>query len=242
MATPTSAPTAALLTDPVSQDAQLAVRSALLWGFEAVVLREVGGERVPTVNEGRLRKQLGASEMDVAAIAPSLFEGSSRATWLSDAEALAETLGFAARFGCSLVLVGAADGDPAGEAVEVLRRAAEEADAHGCRLGVWSDVHDDASVAALVHAVAHPALGAVVAPDAAAAAEPERLAGVWVGPKAVAAAEEALTALAVSGWAGPVVLAYEDRPDRTAALHLSADLIGIVRRARRAARASGHGG
>jgi sugar phosphate isomerase/epimerase len=137
--------TVAWLTDTVTADLDRAMHYTLLWGLEAVVLRTVGGpgDRVPHVNEARLRRRLEEAELPLAAIDPGLFEApaESRSVWLNDLAAFDDTAAFCRRTGCRLVIVGALAG-PAGEpwdpgvAGEVLARAADRGAAAGVRLAV----------------------------------------------------------------------------------------------------------
>ena len=142
--------TVAWLTDTVTADLDRAMHYTLLWGLEAVVLRTVGGpgDRVPHVNEARLRRRLEETEIPLAAIDPGLFEAASesRSVWLNDLAAFDDTTAFCRRTGCDLVIVGALAG-PAGEpwdpvsAGAVLARAAERAAGAGVRLAVRNAVN-----------------------------------------------------------------------------------------------------
>ncbi len=137
--------TVAWLTDTVTSDLERAVHYTLLWGLDAVVLRTVGGpgDRVPHVNEARLRRRLDDAELPVAAIDPGLFEApaSARSAWMNDLAAFDDTASFCRRVGCGLVIAGALAGAgddswDARAAGEVLARAAERAAPAGVRLAV----------------------------------------------------------------------------------------------------------
>jgi sugar phosphate isomerase/epimerase len=168
----------AWLTDTVTTDLDRAVHYTLLWGLEGVELRTVGGlsERVPFVNEARLKRRLAAAELPVCAIVPGVFEGpvSDRVAWLNDLAVLEETCTFCHRVGCPLVVVSAF----AAEAVvdrslvaEALRRAGRTAARHRLNLAVLNEAGmahpTGAAVAALLAAVDHPAVGAAWHPAAA---------------------------------------------------------------------------
>lgn len=137
----------ALLTDSVTPDLDRAVHYTLLWGLEGVALRTLGrGERVPHVNEARLRRRVDEAELPIVAVDPGLFEGSygARASWLNDLAAFGETARFCERVGCPVVITGAlagVAGEPwdAREAGVALARLAEEAHSAGLRLAVRND-------------------------------------------------------------------------------------------------------
>lgn len=159
--------TTALLTDSVTADPARAVRLTLLWGLDAVVLRTVGGARVPDVAEGPLRRRLEENELPVAGLDPGLFEGSAsaRAGWLDDLARLDDLAPFARRVGAGLVRVGAlAADDTTDGAAGALRQAGERAAALGLKLAVRNDVESviatGAALAALLAEADHPALAA----------------------------------------------------------------------------------
>ena len=60
----------AWLTDTVTSDLDRALHYTLLWGLEGVELRTVGGaeDRVPFVNEAKLKRRLSEHELPVVAI------------------------------------------------------------------------------------------------------------------------------------------------------------------------------
>ena len=66
----------AWITDTVTEDAPRAIHYTLLWGLDGVVLRTVGGpeDRVPFINEARIRNRLIEADLSVAAVDPGLFE------------------------------------------------------------------------------------------------------------------------------------------------------------------------
>lgn len=140
----------ALLTDSVTPDLDRAVRYALLWGIESVVLRTVGGsrDRVPHVNEARLRRRLDEAELPVAAVDPGLLEGphGARAAWMNDLAAFDDTAAFCARIRCPLVIVGALAGPVAAShaaaaAGAALSGVAAPAARAGLRVGVRNAAH-----------------------------------------------------------------------------------------------------
>jgi len=164
-----------LLTDTVTNDLARAVDLALLWGLEGVELRTVGGpdNRVPHVNEAAIADRLWEQELPVAALAPSIFEGSvaARPVWLNELAMMEETLRFADRVSCDLVLVSgfaAADAHDPEAAAEALRRAGAKAATYNVRLAVVNEAPmahpTGADVARLLDAVAHPHVGAAWSP------------------------------------------------------------------------------
>jgi sugar phosphate isomerase/epimerase len=143
------------LTDSVTCDLDRALHYTLLWGLEAVELRSVGNrmERVPFVNEERLRRRLAECEVAISAIDPGLFDRSvgDRAGWMNELSALPETLDFCRRTGCSRVIVsGFEAGDSIDLAARALRQAGDLAAALAIRLIVFNSVGTVADSAALL--------------------------------------------------------------------------------------------
>jgi len=174
------------LTDTVTPDLDRALHYTLLWGLEGVVLRAVGShdDRVPHVNEAKLKRRLAEHDVPAVAVDPGLFEGPAgdRGAWMNDLALLPDVLAFCRRIGCGTVLVGALSGDE-GLAVEALRRAADAAARPGLQLAVQntSDRSDEGladratgqAVAALLDAVDRPNVRACWRPaDALEAGEP----------------------------------------------------------------------
>jgi sugar phosphate isomerase/epimerase len=138
---------AALLTDSVTSDLDRAIRYALLWGLDGVVLRSLGrGERVPHVNEALVRRRLAEAELPAVAVDPGLFEAPHSATsaWLNDLATFSETASFCRRMRCGLVTTGALAGSAddawdASEAGTALARLAREGLAAGLHVAVRND-------------------------------------------------------------------------------------------------------
>lgn len=263
--------TPAWTTDAATDDPTRAVRLTLLWGLEGVALRLVDGGRVPTVTEGPLRRRLEEAELDVVALDPGLFEGAAtaRASWLDDLDRLAEVAAFGERFGCALVRVGALaapDGFDPALAADALRQAGERAASLGLRLAVRNEagtaVATGADLAALLAAVAHPAVGADWRPADAVLAGEDPASGlsaltgagvpvVCVGVRDGRAVGDEwedevvgeggvgwdahLAALARAGVEGPLVIDALPEPARTTGLAASTALIRSARRALREA-------
>lgn len=154
------------LTDHVTPDLDRAVHYTLLWGLEGVVLRTVGGEddRVPFVNEEKLRRRLLEHELPCVAVDPGAFEGdvAERLVWMNERMELAETFAFCKRLGCSLVLTGnlsqtGLDAEAAGAA---LRSAGDAARKAGITLAVRNDLDtacaSGEALAAILNAADHP--------------------------------------------------------------------------------------
>ena len=166
----------AWLTDTVTPDLDRAMHYTLLWGLEGVELRVVGkpGERVPFVNEARLRRRLEEKELEVAAIVPGMFEGpaTDQAMWLNEVAGFDEVLQFCGRIGCPRVVVSAfaeEEGVSAEAlAAEALRRAGNLASGHGVTLAVLNEVGmaraTGTAMAALLDAVGHAAVRAAWSP------------------------------------------------------------------------------
>ena len=165
---------ASWLTDTVTADLDRGLHYTALWGFDAVELRMIGRERVPYANERKLRRRLEEFEMPVAALVPGVFEGpaSDRAMGLNDVATLAETLAFAGRIGCAVVVASAfaaEDAFDAGAAADVLRRAGDAAGRAGVQLALLNETGmqhaTGAALAGLLAAVDHPAVGAAWSPS-----------------------------------------------------------------------------
>ena len=142
-----------LLTDTITTDLDRAVHYALLWGLEGVELRSVGGpaDRVPFVNESKLRYRLQESELPVVAVVPGIFEGrvDDRSTWLNEVASLDETLQFCRRINCPRVVVSSFErGGEEGSTVKALRAAGERAGRYGIEICVINEVGMSASTGA----------------------------------------------------------------------------------------------
>ncbi len=165
----------AWLTDTITTDLDRALHYTLLWGLEGVELRLVGssGNRVPFVNESKLKRRLAESEIPPVAIVPGCFEGPAieRASWLNEIAVFDETLQFCNRIGCSRVVVSGfssvEEASPDG-AAEALRRAGKLAEKRGVTLAVVNE-HGMArstgmALADLLDAVDHPSVRAAWSP------------------------------------------------------------------------------
>ncbi|MEZ4703232.1 MAG: sugar phosphate isomerase/epimerase [Rhodothermales bacterium] len=158
------------LTDSVTCDLDRALHYTMLWGLEAVELRAVGKhcERVPFVNEARLRRRLEENELPVAAIDPGLFLGPAedRAGWMNEIASLDDTLAFCTRIGCTRLIVSSFASSPehAATAADALRRAADRSARAGVDLIVFHEADTCAphaqALAELLDRVDHPAVRA----------------------------------------------------------------------------------
>ena len=168
----------AWLTDTVTSDLDRALHYTLLWGVEGVELRTVGGDadRVPFVNEEKLKRRLREHDVPVVAVVPGVLEGSAaaRAAWLNEVAQFEETLGFCTRIGCSCIVVSAFAGDePVDQqaAIDALRRLGDKAARHKKHLAVVNETDmahaTGAELGALLAAVDHPAVRAAWNPIAA---------------------------------------------------------------------------
>ncbi len=237
------------LTDTFTPDLDRALHYTLLWGLEGVVLRTVGGpgDRVPHVNEARLRRRLAEHELPAAAIDPGLFEGPAeeRTAWLNDLALLGEAAAFCERIGCPRLLVGALPGETAA-AADVLRRAGEVAARRGCVLAVCNEAGGrptGEALADLLAAADHPAVRACWSPadaqEAGEAAEEglNALAGrveavrMRDGEAAMSAWPSVLRGLHAAGFDGPLCLDLCEAATAADGLDAATALIRAVRSA-----------
>ncbi|SHK16511.1 sugar phosphate isomerase/epimerase family protein [Rhodothermus profundi] len=178
----------ALLTDTVTLNLDRALYLTLLWGLEGVELRTIGrpSDRVPFVNEEKLRRRLLENELPAVAIVPGMFEGSvrDRRTWMNEIAAFDEVLSFCRRIDCSCVVVSAfaAEEEVAiEEAAQALRMAGDKAAAYQVRVAVLNEPESafptGKALAELLEAVDHPAVGAAWNPAAALKAGENPVAG-----------------------------------------------------------------
>lgn len=253
--------TTAWTTDVATSDASRAVRLSLLWGVDGVVLRTIGGARVPEISEGPLRRRLDEADLPVLAVDPGLFEGpaSARAGWLDDVDALDPVAAFCTRFECPLVRIGALAAE-AELAADALRQAGERAARHGLRLAVRNEagtaVATGQALADLLRAAGHPALGADWRPADALESGETPAAGlaalveagevpVCVGVRDLADGQQAIVGEGTVGWSGHLaslaeagfdgLLVIDDlpHPARTTGL---ASTTALIRSARSATR------
>ena len=236
------------LTDTFTPNLDRALHYTLQWGLEGVVLRTVGGhgDRVPHVNEARLKRRLAEYDLPVVAIDPGLFEGRSdeRGVWMNDLVLLGEAAAFANRIGCRCILVGALPG-PMDEAAEVLRRAGDLAAKHTCVLAVRNETEGRATrdLADVLTTVDHSAVRAAWSPaDAQDAAAPvaERLRAlahrteiVLLRDDGPSAWPEVLRALHATSFDGPVCLDLRAAETATDGLRSATALVRAIRHARR---------
>ncbi len=185
------------LTDTVTSDLDRAIHYTLLWGLEGVELRTVGGpdERVPFVNEEKLKRRLAENELPAVSVVPGMFEGqaSDRITWLNELASFEETLSFCNRIGCTLVVVSAfaaEEGDMTAVAADALRRAGVAAARRGIRVAVLNEASGahatGAQLATLLEAVDHTSVVAAWSPSAALRAGEDPLTGLKALGKRVA--------------------------------------------------------
>lgn len=93
--------------DSITTDVAVMAELSLLWGLDGVVLRAVDGDRqrVPFVNERRVRERLLHREVEIVAVEPGLFEGDlgDRSEWLNEVYSLTPVVEFCVRVGCGVV-------------------------------------------------------------------------------------------------------------------------------------------
>lgn len=165
------------LTDTVTSDIDRTINYTLLWGLEGVELRTVGvgSNRVPYINEEKIKRRLAEDELPVVAVVPGLFEGTTqdRLTWMNEVASLDETLQFCQRMGCSLVVTSgfAAEDYTFQVAVDALKRAGKVAAKRNITLAVLNEpgmAHTTGKqLAALLEAVEHSHVQAAWNPAAA---------------------------------------------------------------------------
>lgn len=131
------------LTDTVTSDLNRALHYTQLWGLHGMELRTVGGpeDRIPFVNEKQIRQQLEGTDLLLASVVPSMFEGpvSDRAAWMNDLLRFEETLEMCRRIGCPRVTIAPFAAEPGvsmDPMVEALQRAGEKAQAYDLLLAV----------------------------------------------------------------------------------------------------------
>ncbi len=169
----------ALLTDTVTLNLDRALYLTLLWGLEGVELRTIGGasDRVPFVNEEKLRRRLLENELPAVAVVPGMFEGPvrDRRPWMNEVAAFDEVLSFCQRIACPCVVVSAFAAEeettPLEEAARALQMAGEKAADYGVRVAVLNEPGSafptGRALATLLEAVDHPAVGAAWNPGTA---------------------------------------------------------------------------
>jgi len=180
------------LTDTVTSNLDRAIHYTLLWGLDGVELRTVGtpSNRVPFVNEEKLRRRLREHELPVAAVVPGMFEGreNDRSEWMNEIAALDDVLQFCRRIECPRIITSAfAPGlhleDP-GRAVEALRMAGRAAASYGVTISVLNESdmarQNARALASLLEEIDHPSVRAA-----------------WNPAEALKAGEEAFSGLAV---------------------------------------------
>ena len=241
------------LTDTFTADLDRALHYTLLWGMEGIVLRTVGGvgDRVPHVNEARLKRRLAEHDLPVLAVDPGLFEMgvSSRGTWLNDLALLGEVAAFCNRIGCPRILVGALPGE-VNAAAEVLQKAGAIAAKRGCVLAVQNETDGRSGAHALADLLAatdHPAVRACWSPAVSqSSGEPvkggaDALAGridmvmADDGPASAGRWLDALRGLREGGFDGPVCLRLHDPGAASDGLRAATALIQAMRKTRREA-------
>jgi sugar phosphate isomerase/epimerase len=246
------------LTDTVTSDLDRALRYTFLWGLEGLVLRTMGSaeERVPHVNEEKLRRRMREENVPVVAIEPGLFEGpfGKPATWLNEIAESREAFAFCNRIGCERVVISSfAAGDHLPDTsgiAEAIRRAGETAADFDCRLLVRNargtncvTGHD---LAELLLTVDHPAVRAAWNPMEAkrGGEQPgvglealEHRVGMVISPDTAVEGdlassidlEEQLSVLTGRGFGGPVCLEILTEPKPKIGLSAGTRLVRMMR-------------
>lgn len=170
-------------------DLERALRYAMLWGLEGIELGMLKHNRVPNINEAQLRHHLGLEEeeetevlfdedfgydpddddedeepLEIMAISPSLFQcfASDKLSWLNDLMLLEEAIRFCEKFSCKTILISSfiREENAQAQQISALKRAGDQAAAHGITLGVLNEAGMTAEsgeeLAALIMATNHP--------------------------------------------------------------------------------------
>lgn len=131
------------LTDTVTSDLNRAIHYTQLWGLHGMELRTVGGpdDRVPNVNEKQIREQTDGTDLLLASVVPSMFEGpvSNRAAWMNDLLQFEDTLKLCRRVGCPRVTISPFAAEPGAsrsDMVDALQQASEKATEYEVLLAV----------------------------------------------------------------------------------------------------------
>lgn len=158
------------LTDTVTSNLDRAIHYTLLWGLEGVELRTVGtpSNRVPFVNEEKLRRRMAEHTLPIVAVVPGLFEGkeSDRSTWMNEVAGLDDILQFCRRIGCPRIITSGFSGDfdsgSVDAAIDALRTAGRAAASYGITIAVLNEANmarpTATDVLDLIEAVDHPAV------------------------------------------------------------------------------------
>ena len=217
------------LTDTVTPDLDRALHYTMLWGLEGLELRTVGSpdDRVPHVNEEKLRRRLWEHDLPVAAVVPGLFEGDieDRAVWMNDLLQMKEVLAFSTRIGCPRIVISAfAHGGHPEANADALRRAGDAAASQGIRLAVLNEagmaIETGTALARLLEAVDHPAVRAAWDPVAAVQAGEEAHVGLEAVVDRVELVRCANVASEDGGWQpAPIAEGVVDWPFQLRVLH-----------------------
>ncbi len=131
------------LTDTVTSDLNRALHYTQLWGLHGMELRTVGGpdDRIPFVNEKQIREQMEGTELLLASVVPSMFEGpvSDRAAWMNDLLQFEDTLKLCRRVGCPRITVSPFAAEPGvslAPIADALQQAGEKAAEYDLLLAV----------------------------------------------------------------------------------------------------------
>ena len=166
------------LTDAVTPDIDRAFHYTMLWGLEGLEVGALGSasDRVPYVDEAKLRRRIQEHHLPVEAVTPGLFQGpsSARAMWLNDLLVLKETLAFCRRISCPRVVISAfAEEDPREAmppeaAIEALQKAGDAATSADITLCILNEPDSlcatGTALAELLAAVNHPQVRAAWQP------------------------------------------------------------------------------
>lgn len=246
------------LTDTVTSDLDRALRYTFLWGLEGLVLRTMGTaeDRVPRVNEEKLRRRMREENIPVAAIEPGIFEGpfGKPAAWLNEIAMSRETFAFCHRIDCDRIIISSfsvGDGLPDTSGIaEALRRAGEAAADFDCKLLIRNKRETTAvtgtDLAQLLVSVDHPAVQAAWNPvEAKRGGEKpleglealEHRVGMVICPDTAVEGElastinldEQLSRLTRRGFDGPVCLEIVTEPKPKTGLSTATRLVRMMR-------------
>ena len=172
--------TPVLSVDSLTSDLDRALHYAMLWGLEGLELGTMGSaaERVPNIDEHKLRWRMREHNMPVEVVVPGLFQGaaSERAIWMNDLLVLEETLEFCGRISCPRIMVStfAEEPDNNGSHETIVRalqhagKIAESSEVTICVLNEYGrGCSKGAELAQVLGDVAHPSVRAAWQPAAA---------------------------------------------------------------------------
>lgn len=154
----------AFITDTLSLDLERALKYALMWGVEDVILRGVGEGVVPFVQEKKTKRILEKYEVNIAAVFPPLFMESplNQVLLFNDEMLLQDISAFCKRMHTSQILVSAFGGDAIWEnpmMPDFLRNLGDKLQKVNQKLIFLNETSADLALAQFFQDLNHPHLG-----------------------------------------------------------------------------------